>query len=253
MKWFASAVIAMTFTACLASTGVAAEEPRDLPFVEVVGRAESFQRLRDWAGYYWRDDFTLTVKDDATGKTWRVISREPTPFQSYRMGPTYTELKVTWDAKPRVKIVGVAGIDRTPAEFHDMALDPGATLTAFVLSVDQGGDRWAEWYVNNWFHRWGAAADAKVAGLFAGREAPHDVYGWVHDAATPFDERGRAEIARHGAAKGCYHGLIRRRPDGGLEIELLHLFVRDPQTGGYKCVLGDPADLVPLDDKDPPK
>lgn len=66
-------------------------------------------------------------------------------------------------------------------------------------------------------------------------------------------ERPTPIIFRKSFREPTNHGRIRRRADGdGLEIELLHLFVGDPQTGGYKCVLGDPGALVPLDDMNPP-
>src|SRR3954469_8821072 len=98
--------------AALAAPAAAQEKAKaDLPYAELTGKAEGFTYHRQWRSYYWREDFTFLLKTD-DGKTFRVISREPTPWNDLRMGTTYTGLKVDWDRKPRVKVVGVKGVDR---------------------------------------------------------------------------------------------------------------------------------------------
>src|SRR4029078_3402633 len=84
--------------------------------VELIGKARDFKAVRDWASYYWRDDFHFYLDAD-DGKTWKIISREPTPAYHSRMGPKRTALTVDWSKKPRVKVFGVAGIDRLPPKF----------------------------------------------------------------------------------------------------------------------------------------
>src|SRR5947207_4149761 len=126
-----------------------AQTPRNYPYIELEGKVEEFRFIRNWRSYYWRQDCTLQVRDDA-GKLHRVISREPTPWSGHRLGTTYTGLVVDWTKQPRVQIIGVQAIDRQPEEFYDLKLDPKNTITAFILRVE-GKD----FYVNNWFHKWG--------------------------------------------------------------------------------------------------
>src|SRR5438445_4522682 len=87
--------------------------PRDYPFKTLEGRVEEFSFTRNWRHYYWREDFTLLVREDA-GKLHRVISREPTPWSGYRLGTTFTGLAVDWSRQPRVQLVGVQAIDSQP-------------------------------------------------------------------------------------------------------------------------------------------
>ena len=91
--------------------------------VELIGKATDFYHTRNWNSYYWREDFAFILKDDKTDKTWRILSREPTPAYDWRMGTTFTGLKPDWKKEPRVKIVGVTGVDRLPAKFYDFKLD----------------------------------------------------------------------------------------------------------------------------------
>ncbi|MBI2803483.1 MAG: hypothetical protein HYX68_00685, partial [Planctomycetes bacterium] len=93
-----------------------AQAPRNYPYAELEGVADEFNFTRNWRAYYWRQDCTLLVRDDA-GRTHRIISREPTPWAGHRLGTTYTGLKIDWKAKPRVQIIGVRAIDRQPQEY----------------------------------------------------------------------------------------------------------------------------------------
>ena len=87
------------------------DAPKPVPkAVELTGKATEFRYIRDWRSYYWREDFTFLLKGD-DGKTRRVISREPTPAYTFRMGTTFTGLKPDWNAGPRVRVVGVTGVD----------------------------------------------------------------------------------------------------------------------------------------------
>src|SRR5262249_47428043 len=148
-----------------------------LPYAELSGKAEGFTHHRQWRAYYWREDFTFLLKTD-DGKTIRVISREPTPWNNLRMGTTYTGLKVAWDKKPRVKIIGVKGVDRTPAEFYDLKLGDD-TVTAFIVRVETEKDKYKDYYVNNWFHKWSKDADAKVLANYANGDPNYTIYGYV--------------------------------------------------------------------------
>ncbi|MBI1829877.1 MAG: hypothetical protein HYR84_00335, partial [Planctomycetes bacterium] len=104
--------------------------------IELVGKAADFHFTRNWNSYYWRDDFTFMLKDEKSGKTWRILSREPTPAYDWRMGTTFTALKPDWTKQPRVKIVGVTGIDRLPATFYDFKLNEPNIATAHLVYVE---------------------------------------------------------------------------------------------------------------------
>jgi len=220
--------------------------------VAITGRATDFYGNRNWNSYYWREDFSFVVEDEAGGKTWRVLSREPTPAYHWRMGTTYPGLKVNWKARPRVKVFGVTGVDRIPTEFYGFKLDEANLATALVVWVESGPGRWEPYYVNNWFHRWGDKADRAAHKLYAGRAAPFDVYGFIGGQAAPFSRKSRDLIAKHKKAR-MFHGLIRAAGDNpfGYEIDLLHLFGPDAQGNGV-VFFGDPK-RVPLLDEEKPK
>src|ERR1051325_3888765 len=119
-----------------------AQTPRNYPYIELEGKVEEFRFIRNWRSYYWRQDCTLLVRDDA-GKLHRVISREPTPWAGHRLGTTYTGRAAAWPSQPRVQIIGVRANDRQPAESYDLKLDPAETVTAFILRVQNAKQkRW---------------------------------------------------------------------------------------------------------------
>ena len=126
--------------------------------VELVGRATDFWFSRNWSSHYWREDFTFLLSQEGTQKTWRIISREPTPAYTFRMGTTFTDLKVDWKKQPRVKVVGVKAVDRIPADFYDFKLTEPNLATALIVYVETAPKVWKEYYVNNWFHKWGDRA-----------------------------------------------------------------------------------------------
>lgn len=236
----------------------AAPEP-----IELIGKATDFHFTRNWNSYYWREDFTFLLKDESTGKTWRILSREPTPAYDWRMGTTFTGLKPDWTKQPRVKIVGVTGIDRLPATFYDFKLNEPNIATAhlvwtFLPSASESGaggkvrEQKAEWKLynlNNWFHKWSDKADPVIYAHYADKQAPHDIYGFIHGQSAPFSKKAQALIEKNKTAR-MFHGIIRTAKDVpfGYEIDVLHLV--GPDKGGNGVVFyGDPKTLVGLDKK----
>lgn len=227
---------------------LAVEPPRDWEPVELVGTATDYWFSRNWNSYYWREDFTFRLADERSGQSWRIISREPTPAYDFRMGTTFTGLAVDWKAKPRVKVVGVRAVDRIPVEFYDFKLDEANLATALVVYVETGPQVWKEFYVNNWFHSWGARADKNMFALYADKPPPYDIYGFVKKQAAPFDKKSQAIIdANKDNPSHMFHGRVRstKGASPGYEIELIDLVGRDVKTGGSLLLFGD-AKTIPL-------
>jgi hypothetical protein len=243
-------LVGLPFTVPLAR-GADAPKPA-ATLVELTGTAEDYYSTRNWNSYYWREDFSFVLREEG-GKSWRILSREPTPAWDWRMGTTYTGLAVDWKSKPHVKLVGITGVDRQPAVFYDFKLDEPNLATAFVVWVETKPNEWREFYVNNWFHKWGDKVDAAVHQVYAGKKAPYDIYGFINGQSAPFSKDAQALIEQHKSAK-MFHGLVRASKDNAFdyEIELLHLFGPDSQGNGV--VLHGDARTVPLlDTKKPPK
>jgi hypothetical protein len=249
------------FVACLFPTPAPAADPpkREWESVELVGRATDYWFSHNWRDYYWREDFTFLLAEEGTGKTWRIISREPTPAYGYRMGTTYTDLKVDWKAKPRVKVLGVKAIDRIPADFYDFKLDDKNLATALIVSVETEPKVWKEFYINNWFHKWdekAGKADKVVHGHYAGKKAPYDIYGFVNGQAAPFDKKSQAIIEKNkDNPSRMFHGRIHATKDTpfGYEIELIDLIGRNAKTGGEAVLYGDAKTIPLLDGRKPQK
>lgn len=217
--------------------------------VQLVGQATDFHFTRNWNSYYWREDFTFLLKDEKTQKTWRILSREPTPAYDWRMGTTFTPFKPDWAKTPRVKIVGVTGIDRLPAKFYDFKLEDPLLATAHIVWGEAKPGQWTEYCVNNWFHKWSPRADPIIYSHFADKQAPYDIYGFINGQAAPFSKKSQALIEQHKGAR-MFHGLIRSNRDQpfGYEIDVLHLV--GPDKGGNGVVFhGDPKTLTLLDRK----
>ena len=227
---------------------------RNYPYFEVEGTASDFQFNRNWRAYYWREDFTMVIRTD-DGRKWRIISREPTPWNNLRMGTTYTGLKVDWKKRPRVQVIGVQAIDRAPVAYYDLKLEPKTTATAFIVRVKpMGQDKWQDFYINNWFHRWGPQADVKVLAHYATGDPNYTVYGYLRGIAAPFNKAGQDLIASNAANYSgmIYHGrVVQAKNDVGYEIRLLHLMGRNKKTARYEVFHGDPKLLVPLDQRRP--
>lgn len=228
---------------------------RNYPFRELEGVVEEFRFIRNWRAYYWREDCTLLVRDDA-GKLHRVISREPTPWTGHRLGTTYTGLAVDWTARPRVKIVGVQAIDRVPEEFYDVKLDPAATVTAFILRVQTtagGKKEWKDFYINNWFHKWGAETDKAILAHYANDRPEYSIYGYLGSTIAPMDEQSKQLLAKY-PDTSIYHGRIVPAKNAiGYELRVLHLLGRDRKTARYEIFHGDPTTLTRLDGNAPPE
>lgn len=234
----------------VAPTVLCAAEPpkRNLQAVELVGQASDYWYARTWCSYFWGEDFTFLLKEEGSNKTWRIISRQPTPHYNWRMGPTYTGLPIDWQAKPRVKVVGVRAIDRIPEDFYYFRLDEPNLATAFIILVETQPNLWKEFFVNNWFHKWGDQADQAIHRSYADRPAPYDTYGFLDGMAAPLSKKSQAIRDEHPDAR-VFHGLIRTAKDNpfGYEVELLHL------TGPGKVLYGDPDTIAVLDDKSVPR
>ncbi len=240
----------------LLPTAVRPADPpkRDDEPVELIGRATDFWFSRNWSSYYWREDFTFILTEEKTGKTWRVISREPTPAYVFRMGTTFTDLKVDWQAKPRVKVIGVKAVDRIPADFYQFKLDEANLATAFIVSIETAPDVWKDYYVNNWFHRWGERADPFVHAHYADKAVPYDVYGFVRGQTAPFDKKSQAVIDRNKDNPSLmFHGRIHATKSNpfGYEIELTDLLGRDIKSGGHVFLHGDGKSIPLLDSRKP--
>jgi len=227
---------------------------RNYPYFEVEGTAEEFDFNRNWRAYYWREDFTLVVRGD-DGRRWRIISREPTPWNNLRLGTTYTGLKVDWSKRPRVKVIGVQAIDRIPKDFYDLKLDPNNTATAFIVRVKTDDDGpWRDFFINNWFHRWGPDADVKVLAHYANDEPNYSVYGYLQGIAAPFDVAGQKLLDKFAADYSgiIYHARVAKaNNEVGYELRTLHLMGRHNKTLQYEVFYGDASQLVPLDQRKP--
>ncbi len=225
-----------------------AQKPAVEP-VELIGTATDFHFTKNYNSYYWREDFAFMLKDEKNGKSWRILSREPTPAYDWRMGTTFTGLKPDWQKKPRVKIVGVTGVDRLPATFYDFKLDEKHIATAHLVYVETAKNKWELYNANNWFHKWSDHADPVIYAHFADKQAPYDIYGFINGQSAPFAKKSQELIAQHQGAR-MFHGVIRTNKDQkfGYEIEVLHLV--GPDKGGNGVVFhGNPQTLVRLDKK----
>jgi hypothetical protein len=129
-------------------------------------------------------------------------------------------------------------------------------MTAFIVRVRQtapgGKPAWRDFYVNNWFHHWGADADRKVLTHYATADPHYTVYGYLGGIAAPFDAEGRRLLAKSQPDYGgiIYHGRVVKAGDG-YEVHLLHLMGRHKKTQNYDIFHGDPKEIVRLDGKPP--
>lgn len=251
MRWM---VVALTLLFGAFARGSLDAQENNFAYIELTGTASEFRPIRDWASYYWRDDFTFILRD-AEGKSWRILSREPTPWTDLRLGPTYTGLAVDWAKSPQVQVIGVAAVDRIPREFYDVKIDGDNLVTAFIVRVrENDAAPWRDFYVNNWFHPWGKAADPKVLAHFATDDPHYTIYGFASSQAAPFDAASQKIVDAH---KNDYSGIIFharvRKADNpqGHELSLLHLMGRNVKTLDYGVFYGDPSTLTKLDQQKP--
>jgi hypothetical protein len=147
-----------------------------------------------------------------------------------------------------VKIIGVRAIDRQPEEFYDLKLDARETITAFIIRVED-----KDFYVNNWFHRWGEDTDRKILKFYANDLPNYTVYGYLTGIAAPFDAEGKALLAKHPDAS-IYHGrIVAAKNEVGYEVRVLHLLGRNKKTARYEIMHGDPSTVERLDGYAPPE
>ncbi|MCS7159366.1 MAG: PQQ-binding-like beta-propeller repeat protein [Gemmatales bacterium] len=167
-------------------------------YVHWVGQMSDFRLFRYWRDRYTCDDFAFHFRSKEHGD-WLVISREPTPWYSWRLGPTYTEAVsgTVLSSRPRVRLVGLKNaVDRLPPVLQQLPLKTQQVVTALIVEVwvEQGSaGRWVPWYINNWFHSWGHAADnAWIARHYVGKPAPWYLV-FSNDAAQQIVHAGFTE------------------------------------------------------------
>lgn len=246
--------VSLLLSAVLAAIALGTPPPeRDWEAVELTGTVTDYWFTRNWRSRYWREDFTF-VMTEASGKSWRIISREPTPHYNWRMGTTYTGLKVDWDSKPRVKVLAVKALDRIPADFYDFKLQEENLATALIVSVEMGLNVWKEFYVNNWFHKWGDKADKLIYSHYADKTDHYRIFGFARAQAAPFDKPSQTIIGQHAdQASMTFQGRVKATNENsfGYEIELIDLIGRDLKKGGAKVLYGDAKSIPLLDDRKP--
>jgi hypothetical protein len=247
-----SLCLSFALFACGGPLNAGAPKERDWEVVELTGQAEDFRHKKYYRVYYWAEDFTFLLKEG--DKTWRVISREPTPAYGWRMGPTYPGLVVDWKAKPRVKVLAVKAVDRMPEVFPDLDLkkEKNPIATALIVSVETRPGAWQDYCVNNWFHIWGPRADKKIHGRYADKKAPYHLYGFARAQAAPFDAASKAIIDKHKDNPSLmFHGRVKTAKGSafGYEIELLDLIGRNVKSGGSIVLFGDAKTIPRLESK----
>jgi len=205
------------------------------PFVDIVGKVEK-------SGFYDTPfpDFYFLL-DTGT----EVVSRETTTFCEYKFGPTYTNLKVNWEERPIVRIIGVNGIDRSGSKFRDLNLDSKKVITALIVFVKLGNE-WKPYYINNWFHTWRGnqpGLESKDIVQFY-IDKGYDVFGWINSKGNiPSEGIEKLEYDKK-ETKIVYHGKIVSDKESkyGYKLKLLHFWV---STGGgqYKLIYGSEENL----------
>jgi len=252
------ALIPIVFVALLPAAGSAGQcppEKRNYPPIDLTGKVSNFHLTHNWRVYYWRKDVSFLLEDEKTGKTWRIVSRDMTPYEGrWLLGPTYTGLEVDWKTKPRVQVIGVGAIDRPSGKFYDFKLDEENVGTAFVILVETKPGTWREYYVNNWIHRWGPEADRAIHAYYADKKPPYDVFGWIRGKACPFSKEAQAVLKKYPNAR-MFHGAVRSAPgtEFGYVLTIEHLMGKDPHTRASHCYFGNPDTLPPIDRYAPPK
>src|SRR5439155_15583270 len=93
---------------------------------------------------------------------------------------------------------------------------------------------WKDFYVNNWFHKWGVETDRKMLPHYASSDPSYTIYGYLGGCAAPFDAEGKKLLEKYPDAN-IYHGRIVAASNAvGYEIRVLHLFGRDRKTARYE-------------------
>jgi hypothetical protein len=243
-----SLLLTCAFLCCPGDAVAGPPKERDWEVVELTGEADDYWYKRYYRFYYWAEDFSFVLKEEGTGKVWRIISREPTPAYKWRMGPTYPALAVDWKAKPKVKVLAVKAVDRIPEKFHDFKLDEKDLATALIVRVETKPGTWQDYYVNNWFHIWGKRADAKVYSYYADKDERYHIYGFARAQAAPYTPESKAIMDKNKDNPSLmFRGRVKtaKETDFGYQIELIDLIGRNTKSGGELLLLGD-AKGIPL-------
>ncbi len=253
----------MASVALVVACGTVAEAqrgPRNHNPIDLTGRVSNVEEKHFFRAYYWHKDITFLLKDEKTNKTWRIVSRDMVPNEArWLFGPTYTDLKVDWKSKPRVRVVGVDAvdrpdtsgkdaIDRPAAKYYDFKLDEENCGTAMIIWVEVKPDVWKEFYVNNWFHRWGPKADKFIHSFYADKGKPYEVFGWWGGKACPFVKEAPKLFAKYPHGQ-LFHGYVKSAPgtEFGYVLTVENLMGKDPETRQSHVYYGDPKTLPPLD------
>src|SRR5207249_253197 len=95
-----------------------------------------------------------------------------------------------------------------------------------IVYVEAAPNVWKEYFVNNWFHKWGDRADKVMYGHYAGKAKPYDIYGFANGQAAPFDKKSQAILETHKKNPSLmFHGRVHATKEHafGYEIELIDL------------------------------
>lgn len=247
--------------------------PLPKPYLEASGTVRGLELLPGEAEGVGGLDFCFHFKPAGGEREWFVISRGSTPFEVFRLGPTYPRVtKKSMADGTRVWLFGVTTVDRIPATFHKFVLPPENTITALLITEPPGesGESGKPLYVNNWFHPWRNDKDGKlvegimdrhVTRFYTDRKGPFWVCGWL-PANTSSPDRGKrlvgarplledADIATISAEpfkKGLYRGYLitdKTRPLG-YRLKITQFWRHVPQTGGYRLIVGEDKGLERL-------
>lgn len=218
-------------------------------------------------------DFSFRFKPDGQDRDWLVISRGSTPFEVYRLGPTYVRVdqKALSDGT-RISLLGVKAIDRIPQTFHKKVLPPDGTITALLITQpgERSGSTGKPLYINNWFHPWRkdkdgtlieGIMDGHVTRRYVDRKGPFWVCGWLPaDTSSPdraqrllavrhlLEDADIATISAEPFKKGVYRGyLIADETRAlGYRLKLTQFWRHVPETGGYRLIIGNDKGLERL-------
>jgi len=215
--------------------GVTEETPLPGPYVDWVGRVQNFRwRYGRWKPdkestiSYRMTDFAFEIHPENDATPWAVLSKPMVPLEPFMFGPTYTGLLFPSGSKSKVRIIGVRGIDRPHERFYDIRIgDRNRVVTALIIASLIRG-RWKPIYVNNWFTSWRleipGAGDPAIAGYFADKRRPFDVYMKISnkktlDLLSVFD---RAFIAQAPQMPVAHGKIISAENPDGLAFRLEH-------------------------------
>lgn len=248
-------------------------EPVPEPYIEASGTVRGLELLPGEDEGAGGIDFCFHFKPDSQDREWFVISRGSTPFEVFRLGPTYVRVDKTSMADGvRIWLLGVKTVDRIPATFHKKFLPPDSTITVLLITQLPGanGEAGEPVYVNNWFHPWRkdkggmpieGIMDHYVTRFYNDRKDPFWVCGWLPANTSSPDRAKRLAEVRHlledtdieaiaaqPFKKGVYRGYLvgdKTRPLG-FKLMITQFWRHVPHTGGYRLIIGNDKGLERL-------